>query len=141
MTGPFSTSTSPAEERRAVLCVELAERTISGYEWNCKVTRLTDTGPGTIRLDMTCDDYNLAAFLKEPDEKIFKEVMLLKKIDEKRIVFRKTLNGKFMDPDYPASYCPANAQRAYLESKARSKVTRLSNFPKDRFRVAPTSAA
>jgi hypothetical protein len=101
--------------------VELAESAVSGDEWNCKVTRLTDTGPRAIRLDMTCDDYNLAASLQELDETIFKEVMLLKKISDKRIVFRKTLNGKFKYPEYPASYCPPDAQRAYLESKAQSK--------------------
>jgi hypothetical protein len=101
--------------------VELAESAVSGDEWNCKVTRLTDTAPGAIRLDMTCDDYNLAASLKEPDETIFKEVMLLKKIGDNRIVFRKTLNGKFKYPEYPASYCPPDAQRAYLESRAQSK--------------------
>jgi hypothetical protein len=101
--------------------VELAENAISGSEWNCKVSRLTDTAPGAIRLDMTCDDYNLAGSLNEPEDKIFKEVMLLKKVDEKRIVFRKTVNGKFKYPEYPASYCPPDAQRAYLESKAQSK--------------------
>ena len=103
------------------LIVELAESAVSGDEWNCKITRLTDTAPGAIRLDMTCDDYNLAGSLNEPEDTIYKEVLLLKKIDEKRIVFRKTLNGEFKYPEYPASYCPANAQRAYLESKTQSK--------------------
>jgi hypothetical protein len=101
--------------------VELAERAISGHEWNCKVTRLTDTAPGAIRLDMTCDDYNLAGFLKEPEDKIFKEVMLLKKIDAERIIVRKTVDGKFKDPEFRASYCPPDTQRAYLKSKAQSK--------------------
>jgi hypothetical protein len=119
------------------LFVELAESAISGYEWNCKITRLTDTAPGAIRLEMTCDDYNLAASLKEPDEKIFKEVMLLKKIDEKRIVFRKTLNGKFKDPEYAASYCPANTQRAYLESKARSNAEAEKKRVEEKLRLHP----
>jgi hypothetical protein len=99
----------------------LAENAINGYERNCKITRLTDTAAGGIRLDMTCDDCNLAGFLKEPEDKIFNEVVLLKKIDLEKIIVRKTVNGKFKDPEFRASYCPANAQRAYLESKAQSK--------------------
>lgn len=101
--------------------VELAESAISGSEWGCKVNRLTDTAPGAIRLDMTCNDYNLAEYLHEPEDKTFKEVMLLRKIDENKIVFRKTVNGKFKNLEYPASYCPADAQRAYLESDAQDK--------------------
>jgi hypothetical protein len=34
---------------------------------------------------------------------------------------RKTLNGKFKDPDWRASYCPEDAQRMYTEARARDK--------------------
>jgi hypothetical protein len=117
--------------------VELAESAISGSEWNCKISRLTDTAPGAIRLDMTCDDYNLAASLNEPEDKIFKEVMLLKKIDEKRIAFRKTVNGKFKYQEYPASYCPPDAQRAYLESKAQSKAEAGQKVMEEKLKQSP----
>jgi hypothetical protein len=107
------------------LHIEWVERTISGNEWNCKITKLTDTAPGAIRLDMTCDDYNLAEFLypKDPnaDERQFKEVMLLKKIDDNAMVVRRTRNGKFADPNWRASYCPEDVQRMYREAKAKDK--------------------
>jgi hypothetical protein len=86
-----------------------------------QITRLKDTAPGGVRLDMTCDDCNLAAFLKEPEEKIFDEVVLLKKIDPEKVIVRKTVNGKFKDPEFRASYCPANAQRPILRVKHRAK--------------------
>jgi hypothetical protein len=107
------------------LDIEMVERTIRGNEWNCKITKLTDTAPGAIRLDMACDDYNLAEFLNpkdpNPDERKFKEVVLLKKIDDNAIVVRRTRNGKFADPNWRASYCPEEAQRIYTEAKARDK--------------------
>jgi hypothetical protein len=105
------------------LDVELVERSIRGNEWNCKITKLTDTAPGAIRLDMTCDDYNLAEWIHDPnpDERKFKETMLLRKIDDKAIFVRKTRNGRFTDPNWRASYCPEEAQRIYTEAKARDK--------------------
>jgi hypothetical protein len=41
--------------------VELREKAITGDEWSCKVIKLTDTGSGAIRLDMSCSDVNLEA--------------------------------------------------------------------------------
>ncbi len=103
------------------LIVELREKDISGHEWSCKVTKLTDTGPGAIKLAMTCYDYNLAEFIKKPEETKFEEVMLLKKIDERSMLVRKTLDGKFKDPEWRAAYCPEDAQRMYVEATAKSK--------------------
>ena len=117
--------------------IELAQGAISGHEWSCKVNRLSETAPGAIRLDMTCDDYNLAGYLNEPEDKIFKEVMLLKKIDEKRIVVRKTVNGKFKDPEFRASYCPQNWQHAYLESKAQDKAEARKTAEEEKLRLHP----
>jgi hypothetical protein len=48
--------------------VELNEKSISGNEWSCKISRLTDTAPGAIRLDMICNDYNLAEFINSKPE-------------------------------------------------------------------------
>ena len=117
--------------------IELAQGVISGHEWSCKVNRLSDTAPGAIRLDMTCDDYNLAGYLNEPEDKIFKEVMLLKKIDEKRIVVRKTVNGKFKDPEFRASYCPQNWQHAYLESNAQDKAEARKTAEEEKLKLSP----
>jgi len=103
--------------------VELTHNSISGSEWSCKITKLTDTAPGAIRLDMICNDYNLAEFINDPNpyERKFKEIMLLRKLDAKSIFVRKTVNGKFKDPYGRASYCPDEAQRMYTEAMARDE--------------------
>jgi hypothetical protein len=107
------------------LDIDLREKSISGHEWSCEVTRLTDTAPGIIRLDMTCNDYNLAEFINDNDpnpyDRQFKEVMLLRKMDEKSISVRKTVNGKFKDPEWRAAYCPKDAQRSHTEATARNR--------------------
>jgi hypothetical protein len=60
------------------LFVELRERSVAGSEWNCKVERFTDIVPDTLRLDLTCNDYNLAQDIDNHDpnpyDKKFKEV-------------------------------------------------------------------
>jgi hypothetical protein len=86
---------------------------------------------------MACNDYNLAGYLNEPEDKIFKEVMLLKKIDEKRIVVRKTVDGKFKDPEFRASYCPQNWQHAYLESNAQDKAEAEQKAVEEKLRLDP----
>jgi hypothetical protein len=103
--------------------VELNEKSISGNEWSCKVTRLTDRAPGSIRLDMTCSDYNLAEDINDPNpyEREFKEIMLLRKTDGKSVFVQKTLNGKFKSPEWRATYCPEEAQRMYTEAMAKNK--------------------
>jgi hypothetical protein len=103
--------------------VELTEKKVSGNEWSCDVTKLSDTAPGVIRLEMSCDDYNLGLAINDPNpyDRKFKEIMLLKKLDEMTIFVRKTSNGKFAYPRWRASYCPEEAQRMYIEAKARNK--------------------
>ena len=105
--------------------IQLAEKSISGSEWGCKINKLTDTEPGNIKLDMTCNDYNLGLSINPRDpnvyERKYKEVMLLKRINEKAMSVRKTLNGKFKGSSWQADYCPEEAQRIYMESRARGK--------------------
>jgi hypothetical protein len=104
------------------IIVELGKKKIIGDEWSCKITKLTDIAPGAIRLDMICNDYNLAEFIKDPNpEREFREIMLLRKIDEKSMFVRKTQNGKFKDPDWRASYCSEEDQRLHAEAKARDR--------------------
>jgi hypothetical protein len=109
----------------STLTIEFAEKSVNGYEWGCKINKLTDAAPGAIKLDMTCYDYNLAESLypRDPkaEKKRFKEVMLLKRIDDGTISVRKTLNGKFKYPSWRADYCPEDVQRTYFEEKARDK--------------------
>jgi len=104
------------------LTVELHDKSISGNEWGCKVRTLADTGPDAIKIEMTCDDYNLAEDIKKPEGTVFKEVMLLRKIDDKSIMARKTFDGKFRYPEWKAVYCPEKYQQMYREGKATNKV-------------------
>jgi hypothetical protein len=64
------------------IIIGLTEKSVSGHEWDCNVTKRTDTAPDAITLNMTCSDYNLAAtlFPRDPksEEKEFKEVLVLK---------------------------------------------------------------
>ena len=107
------------------IIIGLAESSVSGHEWGCKVTKRTDTAPDGIRLNMTCSDYNLAATLFPTDpkseEKEFKEVLVLKRMNKKSMFVRKTLNGKFPGAGWQADYCPENWQLSYIESRARAK--------------------
>jgi hypothetical protein len=103
------------------LTVELRDKSVSGHEWSCKVGKLTDTGPGAIRVDMTCFDYNLAEDLKKPEDTEFKEVMLLKKMDGTSMLVRKTVDGKFKDPEWKAVYCPQDAQQMYRDATAENQ--------------------
>jgi hypothetical protein len=121
--------------------VELKDNSISGNEWSCKVTRLTDTAPGAIRLGMVCYDYNLAESINSkdpnPEERKFKEIMLLRKIDEKSMFVRRTVNGKFKDPDWRAFYCPDEAQRMYIEAVASNKAEAEQKAVEERLRLNP----
>ena len=102
--------------------IDLSEKSVGGNEWSCKVTRLTDTAPGAIRLDMTCDDYNLGLNINDPNPYVrqFKEAMLIRRTNGTTIFVRKTLNGKFKDPEWRAAYCPRDAQRMHVEATAKN---------------------
>lgn len=101
--------------------IALKEKSVSGHEWGCTINKLTETAPSTIQLNMTCSDLNLAVHIKKPEETRFKEIMLLKRINEKSISVRRTLNGKFEDSAWQADYCPDGAQRMYAEAVASER--------------------
>lgn len=103
------------------LAIALRKKSVSGHEWGCDVRKLTDTGPDSIRIEMTCFDYNLAEDLNKPEGTEFKEVILLGKVDGKSISVRKTVDGKFKDPEWKAVYCPKEAQQMYRDSGAENK--------------------
>ena len=94
-------------------------------EWSCEINQLTDTAPGAITLNMTCHDYNLGLSINPRDpnvyERTYKEVMLLKRMNDKAISVRKTLNGKFEGPSWQADYCPDEAQRMFAEARAAAQ--------------------
>ena len=107
------------------LAIALREKEISGHEWGCKVT-----APDAIKVDMVCDDLNLAEFIKAPEDKKFKEVMLLKKIDEKSMSVRKTINGKFKDPEWRAVYCPKTLNAVMLRQPREATQKRRKGPPR-----------
>jgi hypothetical protein len=107
------------------LNIQLSEKSISGHEWGCEINRLSETAADAIKLDMTCHDLNLAERLRRPDRdpeyRSFKEVMFLKRINDKTLSVRKTLNGKFKGPSWRADYCPDVAQQMYLDVQRRAE--------------------
>ncbi len=103
------------------LIVGLRENDISGHEWSCRVRKLTDIAASAIRIDITCSDYNLAEDLKKSEDTEFKEVMVLKKVDDKSMLVRKTVDGKFKDPEWKAVYCPKVAQQMYRDTTAENR--------------------
>ena len=114
------------------IVIEFARKLVNGNEWGCEINKLTDTGPDAIKLNMTCYDLNLAEALKRPDraeDRTFKEVMLLKRINDKAMSVRKTLNGKFKDPSWQANYCPDVAQRMYTEAETSRRTAAEYKIP------------
>ena len=102
--------------------IELDEKRISGNEWGCDVTKLVDIGSSAIKLNMTCDNYNLAGDLKLPESTRFKEILLLRKIDEGTIFARQSTNGKFAaDSGGRLAYCPEGAQRTYRKQREEDR--------------------
>ena len=107
------------------LIVGLREKDISSpASWELhRVRKLTDTGPGAIRIDMTCSDYNLAEDLKKPEETEFKEIVLLKKIDDKSMLVRKSAGWKIQGPGMEGCIIVSKeAQQMFREAEAKSKV-------------------
>jgi hypothetical protein len=89
--------------------VELADKSISGDEWNCRISKLADVAPGSVRLDATCT---------ELEHKPYKTVFLLKKIDDRTVFYGASTKGK-KDPGRQMSFCPEEGQRQYAAAKAR----------------------
>lgn len=108
------------------LTIDLGEKSVSGYEWGCDVRKITDVGPGALKVDMVCDDYNLAQNLNSRDpnwaNREFNEVMFIKRLDAAAISVQKSLNGKLKDPPWRAAYCPLKTQSALAEATLRAKV-------------------
>jgi len=38
----------------------IGEKSVSGSEWGCDFKRVIDLGPGSLKVEMVCSDYNLA---------------------------------------------------------------------------------
>lgn len=105
--------------------IDWSSNFISGGEEGCKITKLSDTAPGSIRLDVVC-------YSAEREERSYKEIILLKKIDEKTIFVRETQDGKFRRPGGPMAYCPDELQKAKeTRRKAEEENTLKGAHPRD----------
>ncbi|WFU83772.1 hypothetical protein QA645_13805 [Bradyrhizobium sp. CIAT3101] len=93
--------------------IDWSSNFISGGEEGCKIAKLSDTAPGSIRLDVVCRS-------ADREGQRYKEIILLKKIDEKTIFIRETQDGKFKRPGARMTYCPDELQRQYRENNKKS---------------------
>ncbi|MBR0774441.1 hypothetical protein JQ543_02590 [Bradyrhizobium diazoefficiens] len=103
------------------IAIELKDKFVSGNEWGCRVTNVLDLDPSSIKVEMTCSDYNLANSINRPEDTQFKEILLLKRINPATISVHKSSNGKFKYPAWRAAYCPMATQRSYEEANSRAK--------------------
>ena len=113
---------SDCRREYGVFTIELAERSVHGFEWNCKVDKISDMDSGAIKLNMTCYDLNMPTSARDPDagERPFKEIMLLKRINHKSMSVRKTIAGQFKGRSWQADYCPEDVQQMRINEKKRA---------------------
>jgi hypothetical protein len=79
---------------------ELRKNSVFGDSFNCRVTKLTDVTEGAIRLDLSCLEPQF-----DPDDnpahvERHKEIMKLRKINDKSFFILMTNNGKFSTPEW-----------------------------------------
>jgi hypothetical protein len=121
---------SDCRKEYGVFTIELAEKSVSGFEWGCKINKLTDTAPGAIKLNMTCYDLNIPDSEGGPNsqERPFKEVMLLERTSGNSMSVRKTINGKVQSgkPTFARKMCNAPISRKKKKPR-REKSTRFQN--------------
>src|SRR5690242_955856 len=57
--GPGKDFDSQCRNESGDIIIELAEKSVSGYEWGCEINKVTNTAPEIIKLNMTCNDINM----------------------------------------------------------------------------------
>jgi hypothetical protein len=92
--------------------VELANNTIGGDEYRCKIGKTTDSAPDLIRFEATCEGVEV--------QKPTKEVILFKRLDDSTFLWRHVTPGS-RDRGIKFKYCPDHIQQLYRENEARSK--------------------
>lgn len=100
---PSTEFTGPCEDAAPFLFELSKKRFVVDERSGCRVTRITDTAPGALRLDMICDEVDNP---DEGDGKKYKEVMTLRKIDDGSFFMHVTVKGKFQKPEWRVDYCP-----------------------------------
>lgn len=115
---------SSCDERNDIT-INLRGKSVDGYEWGCKVKKIVDLAPGSLKAEMICSDYNLAQNLNPRDpnweNRQFNEVMFIKRLDDATISVQKSLNGKLKDSPWREAYCPLKTQRALAGGTMQAK--------------------
>ena len=119
---PGETFMSRCTEEDGDLQISWAKRFVSGYEWGCSINKITDTASDALKLDLTCHDVNMPETKDNPhpEDRQYKEIMLLNRIDERSMSVRKTTNGVFGDI-WRADYCSSKLTDAEAQERAESK--------------------
>jgi hypothetical protein len=108
------------------ITIDLGGKSVNGYEWGCRVKKIIDLAPSSLKVEMICNDYNLAQNLNPRDpnweNRQFNEVMFIKRLDDATISVQKSLDGKLKDPPWRGVYCPLKTQRALVEATLTAKV-------------------
>jgi hypothetical protein len=91
--------------------IEWAKKSINGGEEGCEIDKVSDTAPGSIKLDVLCTNSDT--------ETPYREIILLKRVNDKTIFIRETQNGKFARDGGQMTYCPESAQRLYVDSEKK----------------------
>lgn len=85
-------------DERDDITIDLSGKSVNRSEWGCDVKELVDLAPGSLKVELTCGDYNLAQNLDPRDpnweNRHLKEVMFIKRLDETTISVQKSLNSR-----------------------------------------------
>ena len=114
-------------QKRAVIFVFRGPRdSPAGTSGGCDITKITDTAPNAFKLDLACHDINMPATEDNPhpEERPYKEIMLLNRIDERSMFVRKSTGGILGDT-WRAEYCPKTAKRVITGRQAKERVELL----------------
>jgi hypothetical protein len=110
--------------------INLARKSISGYEWGCQITKLTDTAADTVTLSTACYDG------QEEGAKPYKAIFSLKKIDNKTILYGSSSKG-VKGQDARLSYCPDEYQRLHAEAQAKNKAEAEQKAAEEKLKLNP----
>jgi hypothetical protein len=110
--------------------INLARKSIDGYEWSCQITKVTDTAADTVTLSTACYDG------QEEGAKPYKVIFSLKKIDNKTILYGASSKGAKEQAER-LSYCPDEYQRLHAEAQAKNKAEVEQKAAEERLRLKP----
>ena len=91
--------TGPCQDQSRFL-LELTKRSfIVDEAYGCRVTRITDTAPNALRLEMACRASEITG------QKAGVEIMTIRKIDDKSFFMRVRRKGEIARPAWRVNYC------------------------------------